>query len=345
MTHSAIHSVAAAVRRAISSRRRGNVILMYHRITRTDVDPWALCVDPENFSQQLQALKKIATPVPLTELPDADPKHPAVAITFDDGYLDNFQTAYPILKQHGVPATIFISTGYIGKPHGYWWDQLEAVFLHPGILPSRDLTLSVDQQSYRWAIDSADLEYRQSHCATHCRWIAWKHPPPTSRHAVFHEVWNLLRQVDTTERDASIRRIQEWTGLGEQPAPASCMTADELREVSRDGLVSIGAHTVTHSRLSQLPESGQWREISESKAMLEQILGRAVDTFSYPFGDRSDYSDRTVAAVWKAGYRLACSNFEGTVGPKSDRFQLPRLHVRNWNGDEFAAWLRPYLML
>jgi peptidoglycan/xylan/chitin deacetylase (PgdA/CDA1 family) len=344
VTHSAILSAAAALRRAIWPMRRGNVILMYHRITRTNVDPWALCVDPNNFSQQMEALKSIATPIPLTELPDADPQHPSVAITFDDGYLDNLEIAQPILGQHGIPATIFVNTGYVGKYHGYWWDELEAIFLHPGVLPARGLKLSVAGQNYNWEIDPTDLEYQEADCATHRPWIAWKQPPPTSRHAVFFAVWSLLREAETAQREEGICRIRQWAGASERHTPVRCMTPEELREVSRGPLLSVGAHTISHSRLSQLSESSQWTEISESKSILEQILGRPVYTFSYPFGGRNDYTDRTVEAVRAAGYRLACSNFEGTVGPKSDRFQLPRLHVENWNGDDFATWLRSYLI-
>jgi peptidoglycan/xylan/chitin deacetylase (PgdA/CDA1 family) len=344
VTHSAILSAAAALRRAIWPMRRGNVILMYHRITRTNVDPWALCVDPNNFSQQMEALKRIATPIPLTELPDADPQHPSVAITFDDGYLDNLEIAQPILGQHGIPATIFVNTGYVGKYHGYWWDELEAIFLHPGVLPARGLKLSVAGQNYNWEIDPTDLEYQEADCATHRPWIAWKQPPPTSRHAVFFAVWSLLREAETAQREDGICRIRQWAGASERHTPVRCMTPEELREVSRGALLSVGAHTISHSRLSQLSESSQWTEISGSKSILEQILGRPVYTFSYPFGGRNDYTDRTVEAVRAAGYRLACSNFEGTVGPKSDRFQLPRLHVENWNGDDFATWLRSYLI-
>ncbi len=184
--------------------RRGNVILMYHRVTRTDVDPWALCVDPNNFSQQMKALKRIATPIPLTELPDADPQHPSVAITFDDGYLDNLEIAHPILGQHGIPATIFVSTGYVDRPHGYWWDELEAIFLHPGVLPPRPLKLTIGGQNYNWEIDPADLKYQDADCAAHRAWIAWKQQPPTSRHAVFCAVWSLLREAETAQREEGI---------------------------------------------------------------------------------------------------------------------------------------------
>ena len=146
------------------------------------------------------------------------------------------------------------------------------------------------------------------------------------------------------QREEAICRIRQWAGVSDRYTAARCMTSEELREVSRGTLLSVGGHTISHSRLSQLSESSQWNEISESKSILERIISRPVDTFSYPFGDRSDYTDRTVEEVRAAGYRLACSNFEGAVGPKSDRFQLPRLHVENRNGDDFATWLRSYLM-
>jgi len=342
--HNVFVSVASALRRAIAPVRRGNVILMYHRITRANVDPWALCVDPDNFSQQMEALKKIATPVPLMEIPDADPRHPSVAITFDDGYLDNLEIGEPILAKHGIPATIFVSTGYIDKPHGFWWDELETIFLHPGVLPPHGMKLSIAGQNYNWEIDPANLEYRDADCLSHRAWIAWKQPPPTSRHAVFFAVWSLLREADSAQREDIICRIRQWAGVNERSDLVRCMTPEELREASHGPLLSLGAHTISHARLSKLSESSQWTEISGSKSTLEGIVGRPVDTFSYPFGDRSDYTDRTVEAVRSAGYQLACSNIEGTVGPKSERFQLPRLHVENRKGDDFAKWLSLYLI-
>jgi peptidoglycan/xylan/chitin deacetylase (PgdA/CDA1 family) len=268
---------------------------------------------------------------------------PSVAITFDDGYVDNLENALPVLERHAIPATLFVSTGYIGNSTGYWWDQLQQIFLSQRVLPSNDLSLSLAGQTYRWVIGPADLEYKAENCTAHRVWIAWRDAPPTSRHAVFYQVWSLLRELNTEQRDDSIDRIRRWAGFTEDHASARCMTADELREVSRGPLVRIGSHTVTHPRLSQLTQASEWKELTSSKATLEDILKRPVETFSYPFGDPSDYSDRTVAAVRKAGYRMACSNFEGAVDPKSDTFQLPRLHVQNWNGSDFETWLRSHL--
>ena len=343
--YSPLRAVGAAIGRAVFGRPTGNVVLMYHRISRTYVDPWALCVNPANFAEQMNVLNTLANPASLDQLLEAQPGEPSVAVTFDDGYVDNLDSALPILQRHDVPATIFVSTGYIGMASGYWWDELEAIFLAPGLLPSNHLKLSIGERSHCWQIDPGDLQYGIEDCATHRGWIAWKHPAPTSRHAVFHQVWNVLRQLKPEQRIEAISRIRDWAGSAGDRSSARCMTAEELREISRGSLVRVGSHTITHSRLSQLSDSNQWKEITGSKATLEEILEQPVESFSYPFGDRNDYTNRTVAAVRNAGYRQACSNFEGAVGRSSDRFQLPRLHVQDWNGREFEAWLRPYLAL
>jgi peptidoglycan/xylan/chitin deacetylase (PgdA/CDA1 family) len=112
--------------------------------------------------------------------------------------------------------------------------------------------------------------------------------------------------------------------------------------LARGELIEVGAHTVTHSVLSALPAAAQRDEIQRSKAHLEEILGHAVSNFAYPYGTRSDYTAGTVAVVQEAGFASACSNFAGVVRHGTDRFQLPRVLVRNWTGDEFARQLKEW---
>ena len=217
------------------------------------------------------------------------------------------------------------------------------MFLHPGTLPAHDLTLDISGHRHRWRIRAEERKYTPADCRMHCGWVAWKHTPPTSRHAVFYDVWSRLRQLSAEERTRQVQAVREWAAIGEPPAQNRCMTAGELLEISRDGIVSVGAHTITHSRLSALPAADQMAEISGSRAALEEIVGSQVDTFSYPFGGRSDYGADTVQAVRAAGFSLACSNFEGVVDAATDRYQLPRLHAEDMDGDKFTEWLRPYL--
>ena len=96
---------------------------------------------------------------------------------------------------------------------------------------------------------------------------------------------------------------------------------------------------MTHPALSALPAALQRDEILKSKARLEEFLGSPVDSFAYPYGKRGDYTAETVAIVQEAGFSCACSNFAGVVERLSNPFQLPRMHVQDWDGDEFARRL------
>jgi peptidoglycan/xylan/chitin deacetylase (PgdA/CDA1 family) len=113
------------------------------------------------------------------------------------------------------------------------------------------------------------------------------------------------------------------------------MTPDEVALLARDGLVEVGAHTMTHPRLSALSEQAQRREIRESRTRLEEVVGKAVATFAYPYGQLGDYGEESVAIVRDAGFDVACANVPGTVTRASDLFQLPRFHVSDWDGDSF----------
>jgi peptidoglycan/xylan/chitin deacetylase (PgdA/CDA1 family) len=108
------------------------------------------------------------------------------------------------------------------------------------------------------------------------------------------------------------------------------------------GLVDVGAHTVTHARLYSLPSQQQRQEITDSKSALEATLGRPVDHFSYPFGNRGDYTGQTVAAVREAGFTSACANFGGSVRRGADVMQLNRVVVRDWPADELDRRVREW---
>jgi peptidoglycan/xylan/chitin deacetylase (PgdA/CDA1 family) len=110
------------VMRHLRRSNRNAVILMYHQIAKRTSDPWSLSVSPEHFDQQMTYLRKHHQVLPLPELADMVRKRriykDVVAITFDDGFQDNFTTAFPILQRHKLPATFFISTNLVGSD--YW---------------------------------------------------------------------------------------------------------------------------------------------------------------------------------------------------------------------------------
>ena len=114
--------------RAWARLRPHATILLYHRVARERHDPWGQCVAPERFAAQMALLAEQAEVVPLARLPGAigrrRPSRPLVAITFDDGYLDNLVTARPILERHGLPATVFLVSGWLGRDRLFWRDEL-----------------------------------------------------------------------------------------------------------------------------------------------------------------------------------------------------------------------------
>ncbi len=105
------------------------IILMYHRIASLEHDPWSLCVSPRHFAEHLDVLRKYRR-IRLDALGVVGwsiRRKPSVAVTFDDGYADNFRAALPLLRRYDTPATCFIATGYIDSPGEFWWDELERI--------------------------------------------------------------------------------------------------------------------------------------------------------------------------------------------------------------------------
>ena len=103
-------------------------ILMYHRVGNVDIDPWELAVTPDNFADHMEYIRTRRTPLPMSEFValNRNAKLPkdAIAVTFDDGYLDNLTRAKPSLSATGVPATIFVVTSCLATKQPFWWDQL-----------------------------------------------------------------------------------------------------------------------------------------------------------------------------------------------------------------------------
>jgi peptidoglycan/xylan/chitin deacetylase (PgdA/CDA1 family) len=319
------------------------VILMYHRIAKSTIDPWRLCVTPENFAAQLMVLQQYYRPMSLNQLvrghQDGRIPDRSVVVTFDDGYADNLHLAKPLLEKYQVPATIFISTSHIGKTRELWWDELAQLLLQPGKLPAQ-LTLNIDRQIYDWdlgsAVDYSPQAYQQDLLSCQA-WTA----PPGSRLFFYYSVWQVLLPCLAAQRERALDEIAIWANTGSEfRATHRTLGCEEVRDLGRGELVEIGAHTLTHPLLSAHDRALQWDEIHNSKLELEQLLDRPVTSFSYPFGDRSADSIKLAAA---AEFSCACSTQPDVVWRRSNRFDLPRCSVENWSGREFAERLEMWL--
>src|SRR5438067_762086 len=268
----------------------GVLILLYHRIASLPSDPCRLCVSPKHFAEHLEVLKKICRVMSLRDLTRAldegELPHRAVVITFDDGFADNLQMAKPLLARHDMPATVFVTSGQIGAEREFWWDELDRLLLQPVELPP-SITLGVNGQHHTF--DTSNARHFTAEDARRGRaWHAYQPNDPHPRYTLFRSILQRLARETPAVQRAVTEQLRKQLGASLQMRRTHrCMSAGEIRVLEHDGLVEIGAHTVSHPWLAAIPLAEQRREMAQSKAELEEILGKPVTSFAYPHGSRA----------------------------------------------------------
>jgi peptidoglycan/xylan/chitin deacetylase (PgdA/CDA1 family) len=300
---------------------KGLLVLNYHRIgeaASSPLDSGVFSATQEQFDAQLGWLKSHADVISLDDLDSAvsGSRGRFILITFDDGYLDNSELALSVLKRHAVPATFFITTGFIDGRRVAWWDEIAWMAKHAvrHLWPNR---MQVDGQP-EWTADETS--------------------------AVIHRLLQTYKGLATAEGPAFLDEIADATGSGRCPLTndsAPWMTWDQIRELQAAGQ-SIGAHTVTHPVLARCCREQQRTEITESKRRIEEMLSRPVTAFSYPVGTADAFTVETEELMREAGIRWAF-NFQGgyvdaTRAQSADHFSLPRIAMEpNLSGPRFQA--------
>jgi peptidoglycan/xylan/chitin deacetylase (PgdA/CDA1 family) len=338
-----IRSLRQSIQRLKRRFTPKSLILMYHRIAEVRSDPWALSVSPRHFTEHLEILREKGYPMLLQQLVsslrDGDLPQRSAVITFDDGYADNLHSAKPLLERYDIPATFFITTGYIGHEREFWSDTLDRLLLQPGTLPG-ELCLSINGSAYQWKLDKS-AHYTEEECRRHRGWRVWGRSNPNARHFLYRSLYKLLLPLREDERQKVLDKLLLWAGAKQVSHPTHrFLSLDEMFVLAQGKLIEIGSHTVTHPFLSAHSAAFQWDEIQRGKAYLENILGRPVTSFAYPHGD---YSGETLALVREARFTCACSIVKDVVWRLTDCFQLPRVQVEDWDGEEFAKRLSWWL--
>jgi peptidoglycan/xylan/chitin deacetylase (PgdA/CDA1 family) len=307
------------------------LILMYHRIADEPVDPWGLAVTPAHFEEHLHVLRRTRQPISLTEfarsLSTGTLRPDAVAVTFDDGYADNLVAAKPRLAAVDVPATVFLTTGYVHSQRKFWWDELAKIILF-GNGP-RNFEITVRGQVIRCDVGT-DPPARQDVSSTMTS--------QNSRRQALTSIWRALRPLEENERDIVMNDIAStFTVAGRHDQPGPAMTVEEVKALTAGGLITIGAHTVTHPVLPALDMMACRQEVENSKRSCESLIGTSVTSFAYPYGD---FDSRSREEVERAGFTIACSTKHGPVVPSSDILALPRIYISDQSGDNFEETLR-----
>ena len=299
------------------SGRHPPAILLYHRVSRIEHDPWGLAVPPDLFADQMETLARRRQVVPLDELAAALERGHApanwVAITFDDGYADLLHEALPALQRFGCTATLFVTTGALDGD-GFWWDRLSEAIFGPERLPDR-LALGSGTRSFRWEAAAASGDRGMLHIS----------------------LWRRLRALDPERREGELAAIESWAGVQARDRSRDrILTTAELRELAASGVFSIGAHSISHPPLPELSRHEKATEIAGSRRRCEEILGRPVSSFAYPFGEMDAQCREEVR---RAGFRFACSTVRAAVRTTSPRYGLPRINITACSGQELLERL------
>jgi peptidoglycan/xylan/chitin deacetylase (PgdA/CDA1 family) len=233
----------------------------------------------------------------------------AACITFDDGYADNYRVAMPILQQHGLTATFFISTGFLDG--GRMWN---------------DTIIEVIR-----AYSSSELDLTSLGLGTHSL------ASTDAKKAAISALINQIKYLPIDERISITEKIAQ---LAQMSLPVDLMlTAFEVKAMRQAGM-QIGAHTVSHPILARLPEHLAHIEIKNSRNVLEQILGERIGLFAYPNGKPGeDYTLETVSVVQNLGFDGAVSTEWGTSGADDDPFQIRRFTPWDTSRLKFGARL------
>jgi peptidoglycan/xylan/chitin deacetylase (PgdA/CDA1 family) len=302
------------------------VILMYHRIADPAYDPWGLAVSAARFADQLDAIKTRRHPLPMTALVEnlksgtLDPR--IVALTFDDGYVDNVTTAKPLLEGAGVPATTFLTTGWLGRTEEFWWDELAEMCL--GGTTAVDCTIEIGSRSIVLRVPPQAVRVRSN-------WH-WSSAPRTEREHAYLALCTNLRSLEDRERRAALESLRDCFGKPRVAPSAFPMRREDAFRLIDGGLITIGAHGQTHRPLTSVQPAERRTEIEMSKAECEALTGANVSGFAYPHGD---LDDETKSLVRNAGFAWAVSTRSAALDTTHyDLFELPRLQVLNWTGSE-----------
>jgi peptidoglycan/xylan/chitin deacetylase (PgdA/CDA1 family) len=227
----------------------------------------------------------------------------AVAITFDDGFADLREHAFPVLQRAKFPATVFVATGYVDDAQPFWFDLVAWLLLRAPVgsvrVPTQVAPLPIaDSERARRAAAAVTLKWLKS-CAEHERRAA---------------VAELCAQFPEAAEAGSkaLGRALSWSAI---------------RDASAGG-IEFGSHTVSHPCLSKLDRRDLEHELTASKARLEEQVGAPVVSLAYPFGGRSAFDEGVIAAARRTGYRVATTYIPGINRVSAhERFTLRRQHV------------------
>ncbi len=285
-------------------------ILKFHRVIPPSHNGFSLNHDlevtPSEFENCIKyCLKKNYDIISLDELHNLfqkgeNPPNKFVLFTFDDGYLDCYKYAYPLLKKYGVPFSINLCPGLMERRAFVWWYLLEDLILH-----HRNLTIEQSHQEINYECETGIKKY-----------------------LVFQHLRKQILAADEAEYHLLLNNLfTRYNVPAAQKSSSMILTWDHVREMNRDPLVTMAAHTDHHLPLSPLSEARVREEIGRSREIIEDQIGAEVEHFAYPYGHR-EAGRREFAIVKSLGFKTGITTRFGNIFPEHHDFpeSLPSLY-------------------
>ena len=308
MYYTGIHRMMAPVTQGVG------MIFMLHHVRPDGVQEFEpnriLKITPDFLDEVIEQVQDAGIDVVSLDevhwrMAEGDFDRPFAAFTFDDGYRDNAEFAYPIFKKHKLPFAIYVPTDFPDGKGELWWLALEKVLS--------------DTDQIRVNMAGASEQFK---CST-----------PSEKDAAFHNIYWWLRGQKEADARKWVREL--CRGIGFDPMVLSdelLMNWDEIREINKDPLVTIGGHTKGHFALAKLSLSEARMEVEQSINRLERELGERPDHFSYPYGCERTAGPRDFDMVKELGIKTAVTTRKGVLHAEHGNHltALPRVSL---NGD------------
>lgn len=279
------------------------LVLCYHGVVPQAASPprWTE-LTAARFRTQMAALRSRYRLIPLLEIVErvrrgAPLPAYAAAVTFDDGYRNNYTHAFPVLEELGIPATIFLTTGFLDDRRPLWTDRLTLALSRASTIEAAGRVLPLGTPAQR----------------QHARAVVAAH----------------LKALPAPEKNRQLAALEGQGGAQTADIPDALqpLAWDEVRAMQASGLVDFGSHTVRHEIMSRLDAATKAHEITRSCARVEQETGRPCRLFAYPNGEPGDIDAESQALLRQTRVLGAMSTVPGLVGRAADVWALPRVLV------------------
>jgi peptidoglycan/xylan/chitin deacetylase (PgdA/CDA1 family) len=289
---------------------KGLYVFNYHRIGEaagTKFDRAVFSCSTRAFEQHLITIKEKFIVIDTEQLiyltqHDKFIDNRYAIITFDDGYIDNYHKAFPLLKKHNLCASFYIATDFIDLAKIPWWDEIAFLLRHS---VNQTYCLIGTNKNFSLVENKIDKVIQQIMTAI--------------KLLTTHNVLDVLNDIKVNFPEANLL----LNNIQQKESQKLFMTWSQIKEMSDNGM-EIGSHTISHRILSQLSIGEQQAEISHSKSIIEKNINKKVNSLAYPVGRYHCYNFQSEEAAKEAGYQIAFNNEAGFHRSVTNHFAINR---------------------